>query len=67
MKRHSYTYTQYCNIVDKNITLEEVTYPNGNKKVRCLNHHKCKTLGDGCKNKYVLSRIEKAVENNISE
>ncbi len=67
MNRHSYTFTQYCLIVDKNVTLEEVTYHNGDRKIRCLNNHKCKSSGEGCRNKYIIKRIEKAVENNIGE
>jgi hypothetical protein len=64
LNKHSFTYEQYCNIVGKNIILEETTYHNGNKKLRCLNHHKCRISNGGCNNTYVIKRIEKAVENN---
>ncbi|MBO5065866.1 MAG: hypothetical protein J6D06_07120 [Clostridia bacterium] len=64
MNKHSFTYEQYCSIVDKNIILEEITYHNGNKNLRCLNHHKCRIANGGCNNRYVIKRIEKTVENN---
>ncbi len=64
MNQHSFTFPQYCNIVGKNIILEETTFHNGNKKLRCLNVHKCKALMGGCRNPIILKRIEKSVENN---
>ena len=62
MNRHSFTYQQYCPVVDKNVIIEELTFLSGKKKIRCLYYHKCncKEMG-GCKNKYVKRRIE-AVE-----
>ena len=62
MNRHSFTYPQYCPVVDKNVIIEELTFLSGKKKIRCLYYHKCncKEMG-GCKNKYVKRRIE-AVE-----
>ena len=62
MNRHSFTYPQYCPVVDKNVIIEELTFLSGRKKIRCLYYHKCncKEMG-GCKNKYVKRRIE-AVE-----
>ena len=62
MNRHSFTYQQYCPVVDKIVIIEELTFLSGRKKIRCLYYHKCncKEMG-GCKNKYVKRRIE-AVE-----
>jgi hypothetical protein len=51
-------------VVDKNIILEETTYHNGNKRIRCLNIHKCNQLNGGCRNTYVIRRMENAVENH---
>ncbi len=67
MNKHSFTYEQYCNIVDKNIILEEITFHNGSKKIRCLNLHKCRNAMGGCKNRYVIRRMEKAVEKGTEE
>lgn len=61
MNRHSFTYEQYCNVVNKNVVIEELRFHSGKRKVRCLHSYRCKHLG-GCQNKYVLRRIEKAVE-----
>lgn len=66
MDRHSFTYEQYCNVVGKNVIIEELTFHNGRKKVRCLHSYRCKDQG-GCTNKYVLRRIEKAVEKSKEE
>lgn len=65
MNRHSFTYEQYCSVVEKNVIIEELTFLSGKKKIRCLNAHKCKENG-GCKNKYVKRRIE-AVEKRDKE
>mgnify|MGYP003289573790 CR=1 FL=1 len=67
MNKHAFTYEQYCSIVGKNIILEETTYHNGNKRLRCLNFHKCDTTIGGCKNPYVIKRVEKTVEKNKYE
>lgn len=67
MNKHSFTFEQYCNIVDKNIILEETTYHNGNKRIKCLNIHKCNSVNGGCRNPYVIKRMEKAVENYSEE
>lgn len=67
MNKHAFTFEQYCTIVGKNIILEETTYHNGSKKIRCLNHHKCKAINGGCRNDYIKRRIEKAVENSAKE
>ncbi len=64
MNKHSFTFEQYCNIVDKNIILEETTYHNGSKRIKCLNIHKCNQLNGGCRNTYVIRRMENAVENH---
>ena len=68
MNRHSYTYEQYCNIVGKNIIIQEQTFLSGKKKIRCLHFHKykCDEAG-GCQNKYVKRRIEKATEKYENE
>ncbi len=68
MNRHSYTYEQYCNIVGKNIIIQEQTFLSGKKKIRCLHFHKykCDEAG-GCQNKYVKRRIEKAAEKYENE
>ncbi len=67
MNRHSFTYQQYCPVVDKNVIIEELTFLSGKKKIRCLYYHKCncKETG-GCKNKYVKRRID-AVEKKDKE
>lgn len=59
MDRHSFTYEQYCCVVDKNIIIQEQNFTNGKKKVRCLHYHKynCDKAG-GCRNKYVKNRIK---------
>ncbi|MBO5463444.1 MAG: hypothetical protein J6A49_09040 [Clostridia bacterium] len=67
MDKHAFTFEQYCNIVGKNIILEETTYHNGNKKIRCLNLHKCRITNGGCSNPYIIRRIEKAVEKSKEE
>lgn len=68
MNRHSYTYEQYCNVVGKNIIIQEQTFLSGKKKIRCLHFHKykCNEAG-GCQNKYVKRRIEKAAEKYENE
>lgn len=68
MNRHSYTYEQYCNVVGKNIIIQEQTFLSGKKKIRCLHFHKykCDEAG-GCQNKYVKRRIEKAAEKHENE
>ena len=58
LNRHSFTYEQYCTVVGKNIILEETTYHDGNKSIKCLHCHDCDKVG-GCKNKYVISRIKR--------
>lgn len=67
MKKHSFTFEQYCNIVDKNIILEETTFHNGSKRMRCLNAHKCETANGGCHNTFIKKRIEKYIENAVQE
>ncbi len=62
MNKHSFTFEQYCNIIGRNIILEETTYHNGARKIRCLNEHKCENMNGGCLNLFVKKRIEKAVE-----
>ena len=62
MYKHSFSFEQYCKIVDKNIVLEETTYHNGEKNLKCLNLYKCKEKFGGCKNSYVLERIKRTVE-----
>ena len=57
--KHSYSYEQYCSIVKKNIIILETSYYDGNKKIKCLNHYKCKKEFGGCKNKFVLAKQEK--------
>ena len=67
MNRHSFTYPQFCPVVNKNVIIEELTFSSGRKKIRCLYYHKCncKEKG-GCKNKYVKRRID-AVEKKEEE
>ncbi len=67
MNKHSYTFEQYCNIIGRNIILEETAYHNGERKIRCLNAHKCKTMNGGCLNSFVKKRIEATVEKTIKE
>jgi len=52
--------------VEKNVILQEISYYNGKRKVRCLNHYKCKKELGGCKNKFVIRKQEKA-ENCIEK
>ncbi len=66
MNRHSFTYEQFCNVVGKNVVIEELRFQSGKRKVRCLHSYRCKDLG-GCSNKYVLKRIAKAVEKSKEE
>ncbi len=65
MNKHSFTFEQYCTIIGKNIILEETTYHNGSRKIRCLHSHKCENESGGCINPYVIKRIEKAKEGNV--
>lgn len=67
MNKHSFTFEQYCNVVDKNIILEETTFHNGSKKLRCLNVHKCNSTMGGCRNNFILRRMEKSVEKGTEE
>lgn len=62
LDKHAFTYEQYCSVVEKNIILQETSYYNGKKKIRCLNHLKCKHEFGGCKNKFVIAKQEKAAE-----
>ncbi|MBR3789628.1 MAG: hypothetical protein IKJ86_06525 [Clostridia bacterium] len=62
MDKHAFTYEQYCSVVNKNIILQETAYYNGKKKLKCLNHLKCKHELGGCKNKFVLAKQEKYIE-----
>ena len=67
MSRQSFTYQQYCPVVEKNVIIEEQTYLNGVKKIRCLYYHKCNCdENGGCRNKYVKRKIE-AVEKKCEE
>ena len=50
MNKHCFTFEQYCNVIGRNIILEETTFHNGAKKIRCLNAHKCETMNGGCLN-----------------
>lgn len=59
MDRHLSSFEQYCTVVGRNIILQETTYHNGAKAIRCLNLHNCENIG-GCKNKFVLARVGKA-------
>ncbi len=58
MNKHSFSFEQYCNIIGRNIILQETTYHDGVKKVKCLNAHKCRDLNGGCKNTFIKKRIE---------
>lgn len=62
LDKHAFTYEQYCSVVDKNIILQETSYYNGKKKIKCLNHLKCKHEFGGCKNKFVIAKQEKAAK-----
>lgn len=64
MNKHCFTFEQYCNIIGRNIILEETTFHNGSKKIRCLNAHKCETMNGGCLNTIIKKRIENHIENN---
>ena len=33
MNRHSFTYPQYCPVVEKNVIIEELTFLSGRKKI----------------------------------
>ena len=58
LDRHIFSYEQYCSVVEKNIVLQESSYYDGKRKLRCLNHHKCKKELGGCKNRFVLRKQE---------
>ena len=66
MDKHAFSYEQYCSIVKKNIIIQETSYYNGRKKIRCLNHLKCKNEFGGCQNKFIIEKKEKA-ENTIEK
>lgn len=57
MNSHSFSYEQYCHIVSKNIIIEETTFHNGTKKLKCLNYHNCEKCG-GCQNRFVKRRLD---------
>lgn len=59
LKKHSFTYEQYCTVLKKNIILEEITYHDGNRKTVCLNSHNCSENGE-CRDKYVTQRMKKS-------
>ena len=69
MDKHSYSYEQYCSVVNKNIIILETSYYDGNKKIKCLNLYKCKKEFGGCKiNSYWLNKktlLKKVVNNYI--
>ncbi|MCI5537665.1 MAG: hypothetical protein PUG93_09435 [Oscillospiraceae bacterium] len=54
MNSHSKAIVQYCSVLDKNIVLEETTYYNGKRSLKCLNSDYCK----GCKNKILRDRLD---------
>ena len=62
LDKHAFTYEQNSSVVDKNIILQETSYYNGKKKIKCLNHLKCKHEFGGCKNKFVIAKQEKAAK-----
>lgn len=67
LDKHIVSYEQYCSVVEKNIILQEISYYDGKRKLRCLNHHKCKKELGGCKNRFVLRKQEmneKHIEKN---
>ncbi len=47
------TFEQYCTFLGKNIVMEEIISPNGEKKIVCTNA-KCMNSEKGCKNKLRL-------------
>lgn len=54
MDRHSKAIVQYCSVLDKNIVLEETTFYNGKKSLKCMNWAIC----NGCKNKILRERLD---------
>ena len=61
MDKHSYSYEQYCSVVNKNIIILENSYFDGKKKIKCLNQKKKKKEFGGCKNRFILAKQEKAM------
>lgn len=51
---HSKAIVQYCSVLDKNIVLEETTYYNGKRSLKCLNRSRCRE----CKNKILRERLD---------
>ena len=49
MKKHSFSYEQFCWVKQKNIVLVETVFHNGTKKVMCTCFAECNGNG-GCKN-----------------
>ncbi len=64
MDKHSFSYEQYCSVVKHNIVLEETSFYDGSKKIKCLNLCKCKKDLGGCENKFVL-RKQEMIENRV--
>ena len=57
---HSYTFEQYCGVVGRNVIVEETTFFNGERQLRCLSRHICGS--DVCRNAFLRKRFEKTVE-----
>ncbi len=55
MKKLSKTYEQYCCVLDKNVVVEEITYHDGKKVLRCTKQFECQT----CRNKILRDQFEK--------
>lgn len=59
MEKHSKTFEQYCCVMEKNIIMEETSYHNGKKSLRCVNHIICEMNG-GCKNRILKDSMVKS-------
>lgn len=66
MDKHSFSYEQYCSVVEKNVILLETSYYDGSKKLKCLNLYNCNKAFGGCKNKFVKAKQEK-ISRNIAK
>lgn len=54
MNSHSKAFEQYCCIMKKNVVIEETTYHDGRRILKCTMHPQCVE----CKNKILKIRFE---------
>ncbi len=48
---------KFCTVMNQNVVWEVYRDTNGNKKHKCLSHHKCSGSGEGCKNQKLSNML----------